>query len=117
MIPLNIAEVNADFYAGNCHKWMLAPIGVGFLVIGENFVDRLEPLQVSWGYPRDPKRGPDEPDEFGSTPRTRQLEFEGTRDVCPWLVVPEAIDFQAKLGWDAIRQRMAELQAHVRLDF
>ena len=40
----------------------------------------------------------DERDEFGSTPRLRQLEFEGTRDVCPWLTVPTAIDFQEQLG-------------------
>jgi isopenicillin-N epimerase len=114
MIDLNIEGVQADFYAGNCHKWMLAPIGCGFLVINDEWIDRLEPLQVSWGYPRDPKRGPDEPDEFGSTPRTRQLEFEGTRDIGPWLVIPEAIDFQERLGRPAIRQRIAELQAYVR---
>src|SRR5438477_5531545 len=56
----------------------------------------------------------DEPDEFGSTARLRRFEFEGTRDVCPWLAVPAAIDFQAGWGWDAIRGRMAELAAYTR---
>lgn len=114
MIDLNIDEVDADFYCGNCHKWLLAPIGAGFLSLGRNSLDRLAPLQVSWGFHRDPKRGLDEPDEFGSTPRTRQLEFEGTRDVCPWLAVPDAIDFQAEWGFDAIRHRIAELQSYLR---
>ena len=27
MIPLNVTEVDADFYAGNGHKWLLAPTG------------------------------------------------------------------------------------------
>src|SRR5262245_53206786 len=31
MIPLNVSEVAADFYTGNCHKWILAPTGAGFL--------------------------------------------------------------------------------------
>lgn len=123
MIPLDISEVGADFYTGNCHKWMLAPTGAGFLVIGPGNEDRLEPLHVSWGYRADQypigeqdarTREPDGPDAFGSTPRTRFLEFEGTRDVCPWLAVPDAIDFQAEIGVERVRARIAELVAYTR---
>ena len=59
----------------------------------------------------------DERDEFGSTPRLRAFEFEGTRDPCPWLTVPTAIDFQESLGWDKIRGRIAQLAEHVRQRF
>ena len=115
MIPLSVDDVRADFYTANLHKWLLAPIGAGFLVIGKGNEDRLQPLQVSWGYhPDDPAAGPDDRDAYGSTRRTRFLECEGTRDVCPWLAVPAAIDFQSALGWEAIRARMAELSAFSR---
>jgi isopenicillin-N epimerase len=138
MIPLDVSDVGADFYTGNLHKWLLAPSGVGFLVIGPGNEDRLQPLHVSWGYHADkyplgearpiPRRlgigspagdvtqssGPDARDNYGSTPRIRFLEFEGTRDICPWLAVPAAIDFQAELGWDAVRGRIAELAAYTR---
>jgi isopenicillin-N epimerase len=70
-------------------------------------------LQVSLGWRPDRARL-DEPDEFGSTPRIRYLEFEGTREVCPWLAVPAAIDFQAGLGPDRIQARIRELVRHVR---
>ena len=43
----------------------------------------------------------------------RFYEFEGTRDHCPWLAVPEAIEFQQALGWAAIRQRNDTLASHV----
>jgi isopenicillin-N epimerase len=115
-VPLNVDDVGGDFYAANCHKWLLAPIGCGFLYLGRGSEDRLQPMQVSWGYQR-PRTPPDERDEFGSTPRVRFLEFEGTRDWCPWLAVPSAIDFQAGLGVDRIRQRIAELVRHVRRRF
>jgi isopenicillin-N epimerase len=112
-LALDLATIPCDFYAGNCHKWLLAPIGSGFLSFAPEVADRLEPLQVSWGY-QGGSGAVDEPDEFGSTPRLRRLEFEGTRDICPWLAVPAAIDFQSALGFEVIRSRMSELVGHVR---
>ena len=120
--PLNVSDVNADFYTANLHKWLLAPSGAGFLVIGPGNEDRLQPLHVSWGYHADkypigdavPSAGPDGRDAYGSTPRIRFLEFEGTRDFCPWLAVPAAIDFQTALGFDNVRARIAELAAYTR---
>jgi len=122
MLPLNIDSVGADFYTGNLHKWLLAPSGAGFLAIGPGNEDRLQPLHVSWGYHADKypigeitkSAGPDARDGYGSTPRIRFLEFEGTRDFCPWLAVPAAIDFQAEFGFDRVRARIAELAAYTR---
>jgi isopenicillin-N epimerase len=113
MIPLALDAINADFYGGNCHKWLLAPTGAGFLYFAAGNEDRLQPLQVSWGWHHDRSRV-EERDDWGSTARLRALEFEGTRDICPWLAVPAAIDFQARLGEEAIRARIAELAAYVR---
>jgi isopenicillin-N epimerase len=113
MIPLNLDEIGADFYGANCHKWLLAPTGSGFLYLGRGNEDRLTPLQVSWGW-RPDRRSLDQRDEFGSTARLRYYEFEGTRDICPWLAVPAAIDFQTRLGWSAIRNHNAQRVAHVR---
>jgi isopenicillin-N epimerase len=92
---------------------MLAPTGSGFLFLGKGSEDRLQPLQVSWGWRADRSKL-DEADEFGSTPRLRCLEFEGTRDPCPWLAIPAAVDFQEHLGWQPIRERNEELVAYTR---
>jgi isopenicillin-N epimerase len=113
MVPLALDDMRCDFYGGNCHKWLLAPMGCGFLYMGAGNEGRLQPLQVSWGYQPDHHRL-DEREEFGSTPRIRFLEFEGTRDLCPWLAVPKAIDFQAEIGWEEIRSHNEELVQYTR---
>jgi isopenicillin-N epimerase len=112
-VPVDLEALGADFYGANCHKWLLAPTGSGFLYLGPGSADRLQPLQVSWGWHTE-RKAPDECDEFGSTPRLRFLEFEGTRDPCPWLAVPAAIDFQQEIGWERIRARIGELTHYVR---
>jgi isopenicillin-N epimerase len=107
--------MGADFYGANCHKWLLAPTGSGFLYVGRpSHWQLLKPLQVSWGWKHNPASGPDYHDEFGSTPHIRHLEFEGTRDPCPWLAVAAAIDFQEEVGRKAIRARIDQLVQHVR---
>jgi isopenicillin-N epimerase len=113
MVPSDVAGIGCDFYGGNCHKWLLAPSGAGFLYIGPGSEDRVQPLQVSWGWHHERSRA-DERDDFGSTPRLRAFEFEGTRDPCAWLAVPTAIDFQERLGWERIRARVAQLAGNVR---
>src|SRR6516165_8169473 len=113
MVPLDLMDIGGDFYGSNCHKWMLAPSGSGFLYFAPGNEESLWPMQVSWGYHYERHRV-DERDEFGSTPRIRSLEFEGTRDPCAWLAVPAAIDFQAELGWERIRGRIDELTGYVR---
>jgi len=113
MIALDLDDIAADFYGANCHKWLLAPTGAGFLYLGKGSEDRLQPLQVSWGY-RPERANLDERDDAGSTPRVRFFEFEGTRDICPWLAVPTAIEFQQALGFDVIRQHNERLVQVVR---
>ena len=49
-IPLDLQALDADFYSGNCHKWMLSPKGAGFLYAHPRVQSLVEPLVVSWGY-------------------------------------------------------------------
>jgi isopenicillin-N epimerase len=112
-LPLDLEAIHADFYGANCHKWLLAPTGSGFLYFGPGAAERVQPLQVSWGLRPDRTRM-DERDEWGSTPRLRQFEFEGTRDPCAWIAVADAIEFLEDIGTDRIATRIGELTQHVR---
>lgn len=113
MLPLDLRAVGADFYAANLHKWLLAPLGAGFLHVAPGREDLLQPLQVSWGWHYDRKKA-HERDEFGGTPWLRSFEFEGSRDITPWLALSATLDFHQRLGIAAIRQRHFELSERVR---
>jgi isopenicillin-N epimerase len=94
-IGLDLASLGADFYAGNCHKWLCAPKGAGFLHVRSEVQPLLEPLAVSWDWPADTW--------------AERHRWTGTRDPSPHLAVETAIDFQAAHEWDAVRTRCHEL--------
>jgi isopenicillin-N epimerase len=77
--PLDLERLGADFYAGNCHKWLCAPKGAGFLYARPERQELLLPLVVGWGYR-----------ESGFALRH---DWESTRDPSAYLAVPAAIEF------------------------
>jgi isopenicillin-N epimerase len=80
-VPLDVESIGADFYAGNCHKWMCAPKGSGFLWVRPEWQERVDGAIVSWGYA-------DDADTFLS-----RTELQGSRDSSAYLSVPAAIEF------------------------
>ncbi len=108
-IDLNLQALGADFYAGNCHKWLCAPKGAGFLYVRPEHQAALEPLVVSWGWqPPTPLSG-----SFLAYPEGRPLhayyEWMGTDDPSAFLSVPAAIEFQHRYRWADVRRACHEL--------
>lgn len=106
-IPLDLEDLGADFYAGNCHKWLCGPKSAGFLYARRERQAMLQPLIVSWGWrPREPGPSPFQ-DLFGWT---------GTHDPSAALSVPAAIAFQREHDWPAVRAACHALLAQARAD-
>jgi isopenicillin-N epimerase len=97
-IDLDMQAIGADFYTGNCHKWLCAPKGAGFLHVRSAVQHMVQPLVVSWGW--GPERGKNSGNDF-----VDMLEWQGTDDFAAYLSVPAAIDFQAQHDWPQQRQR------------
>jgi isopenicillin-N epimerase len=95
-LPLDLDSLGADVYAGNCHKWLCAPKGSGFLWARPEAQEWLEALVVGWGFGDD------------ATFLTRN-ERQGTRDPAAFLTVPTAIEWQEANGWDEARARCRAL--------
>ncbi len=103
-IPLRLNELGADFYTGNCHKWLLAPKGAGFLYARREVQDLIQPLVVSWGYQAAA--------DFTTGSRFIDLlEWTGTHDPAAALAVPAALEFMQTHDWPAVRERCRLLLA------
>ncbi|WP_077037219.1 aminotransferase class V-fold PLP-dependent enzyme [Pelomonas sp. KK5] len=102
-LPLDLDALGADFYAGNCHKWLCAPKGAAFLYARPERQALLHATTISWGYHAGRAGDRSQDAYLGETPFERRLQWQGTRDITPWLSVPAAIDFQRRHGWDAVR--------------
>lgn len=95
-IPVDLRHLNADFYTGACHKWMMAPKGASFLFARREVQDMLDPLVVSWGY------------ESSQPSGSRFIDYhqqQGTRDLSAFLTVPACIRFLEKNKWEKVSAR------------
>ena len=96
-IPLKLDDLGADFYVGNCHKWMMAPKSVGFLHASKSARDLVRPVVISWGMHS-------LADGF-----VREFDYQGTRNIAPTLSVEDAIRFMEEHGWERERHRCNDL--------
>ncbi|KAI9315193.1 pyridoxal phosphate-dependent transferase [Dichotomocladium elegans] len=88
-IPVNMTELDPDFYITNLHKWLYTPRGSSILYVPKRNQRFLHPLSISPGY-----RNSNDPDfsfenEFG---------VPGTVDLSPLLCVEAALQFRSKIG-------------------
>ncbi len=97
-LDLNIADIDPDFYAGTCHKWLCAPKGSSFLYARANQQALVEPLVVGWGW------GDERTKRVGSTFLDNH-QWLGTNDYSAYLTVPAAIQYQTERNWAAVRRR------------
>ncbi|MEJ2757422.1 MAG: aminotransferase class V-fold PLP-dependent enzyme [Anaerolineales bacterium] len=104
-ILLDLDDLQPDIYTGACHKWLCAPKGSAYLFADPAIQPMLEPLVVSWGYDSEHPSGSQFVDYH---------EWQGTRDMSPFLSVPAAIRFQQTAEWQAARVKCKEMVQAVR---
>ena len=99
MVDLDIGALAPAYYAANCHKWLCAPKGVGFLWVREDRRSAVRPAVISHGANAPVAQEQRFATEFGWT---------GTGDCTAALAVPEALRFVEGLlpgGAAALRAR------------
>ncbi len=114
-VDLDLEAIGADFYAGNCHKWLSAPKGSGFLYVRPDHHELINPLVISHGqYPQVKGMSIDlGVDEDERSILNDRHDWQGTRDMAAWFSIATAIDFQQQYNWPAVRRRCHQMALHL----
>jgi len=94
MLPLELdplLDSGVDWYVGNCHKWLCAPKGCGFIVATPEGARDLHPAVIS---------------NFYGEGFDREFAWTGTGDATARLAVTAALNFIEALGIERYRQAL-----------
>jgi isopenicillin-N epimerase len=103
-IALDLRALDADFYAGNCHKWLCSPKGAAFLYTRRDLQPLIEPPVIGWGFGDNRKLAQ-------NSDYVDALQWLGTSDPAAYLAVPAAIAFQQEHDWPRVRAERHRLLA------
>lgn len=104
-LDLDLGSLGADVYTGALHKWLCAPKGCSFLYATPRVQEWLQPLVVSWGWESDDPSGSRFVDHH---------QWQGTRDLTPFLAVDAALRFAESFDWAAMRAQQHRMAVRAR---
>ncbi|MCY7410148.1 MAG: aminotransferase class V-fold PLP-dependent enzyme [Chitinophagales bacterium] len=108
MLDLNLEEIGAAYYTGNCHKWICSPKGSALLHVRKDKQHLIHPISVSHNY--------DVP-ESNQKQWSSNFFWPGTNDYSSYLCVKDAIAFMGNLfegGWKDLRAHNHDLALNGR---
>lgn len=103
MIDLDLEKLNADYYVGNCHKWICSPKGSAILWVREDHHHKISPMQISHSYDKPVER---------KLLWAKSFFWPGTDDYTSYLCLPESIKFMSEIypgGWNELRKNNRDL--------
>lgn len=99
MIDLNIEELSPAYYAANLHKWVCAPPGAAFLWVRPDKQKAIHPTTIS---------------HFLDESFVNEFNWQGTRDITPWLCVKDSIAYLEKFGLERVMRHNHEMAMWVQ---
>jgi cysteine desulfurase/selenocysteine lyase len=110
-IPVDVKEMGIDFLACSCYKWLLGPLGLGFLYVNEELLDKVHPITAGWmqieEYVTD-AAGFVEIDQCRLFDSARKFE----RGTIHWQGIYElkaSLEFMQTVGWDKVYDQVLKL--------
>ena len=93
--PFTVTDLGCDFYGTSLHKWLLAPIGTGFLYVRRELIESLWPLT---------------PAKESASKDIRKFEEIGTHPAANHNAIAEALAFHDGIGGERKAARLRYLR-------
>lgn len=110
MHPFNMKELGIDACASGSHKWLVSPVGVGFLALDSKHVSKIRPHNVgasTFGTC-------DDPSDLTCMPKTDSLKFEaGSKQVLEITALGASVDLILKTGVNEIEKEILRLSSRL----
>ncbi|MEZ5047131.1 MAG: aminotransferase class V-fold PLP-dependent enzyme [Chitinophagaceae bacterium] len=103
MLNLRLEEIDADFYVGNCHKWICSPKGSAFLYVKKSLQAGIQALVISH------YNAAFENTEYHWS---SQFLWDGTHDYSAYVCIKDAITFFEHIipdSWAGIQKHNHQL--------
>jgi len=113
-IPLDIKELDPDYYTGALHKWLCCPKGSSFLYVKKEKQDGIQPMLKSWGWGEEYEKFKSSVQLHSPSRFINVFQWQGTSDMSTFFTVPEAIQFQEEHDWDSVRLRSINMVIEAR---
>jgi cysteine desulfurase / selenocysteine lyase len=107
---INLASLPVDIAAAGCHKWLLAPGGLGVLYVRPEVFPSLLPINIGWNSVQDSIQWERmHYDELKTTPERFE---EGTPSLLATAALAASVRLLESVGFDAVNDRVLALAAH-----
>jgi cysteine desulfurase/selenocysteine lyase len=110
---LDLKDMGCDFYSSCGHKWLMGPLGTGFLYVKEELLDVLQPYFV----------GANSVDKWELSDKKQLLETfvptahrydYGTQSAYAYTALAEAVNFVSSIGVKRVAERSHALAAYLQ---
>jgi isopenicillin-N epimerase len=105
-IPIDLEDLQPDFYGGNLHKWFLAPRGTAFGWVNPKWKGKLQWNFGGWA-------SFEVPSHFVGCLKDKEAAkrfFAGTMDSAPFAAIEPLVNFWNRFGREKIRKHQSNLR-------
>lgn len=110
--PFDMKKLGVDAVAGGSHKWLVSPVGVGYLAIDQKHMGKIKPHNIgssTFGTC-------DDPTDSVCMPKLDALKFEsGSKQVLEITALGASVDLILQTGVSAIEKETLRLATKLRM--
>jgi cysteine desulfurase/selenocysteine lyase len=120
-MPLNLAELGADFVAGTGYKWLLGPYGTGFFWARPELIEQMRPAPAYWmAFEDADKFHTLSAGQFRLSSGARRWDSPETANFFNLAALDASLEFLLRAGvetvWNHVQRLISEIVARLPLD-